>query len=188
MFLEHQISILEWLLRDHVTLKTGVMAADFQLCYHRNKSCCKKLIKKSKKVILNCNITHFLYKKIKNLYSLSEYETFQKKKLKKVMNQHHMPWQLSEVKVQTVGIQSEKIWTPYRQSTHPHSFQLKWSQCSIFYLLICWIVYALPYCLIEQIQHDRTSLYMILSFQNDSVHKNINPNKGAAEYFGDFSV
>ncbi len=28
MFLEHQISILEWFLKDHVTLKTGVMAAE----------------------------------------------------------------------------------------------------------------------------------------------------------------
>ncbi len=28
MFLEHQISICEWLLYDHVTLKTGVMAAE----------------------------------------------------------------------------------------------------------------------------------------------------------------
>ncbi len=28
MFLEHQISICEWLLNDHVTLKTGVMAAE----------------------------------------------------------------------------------------------------------------------------------------------------------------
>ncbi len=26
--IEHQISILEWLLKDHVTLKTGVMAAE----------------------------------------------------------------------------------------------------------------------------------------------------------------
>ncbi len=26
MFLEHQISILEWFLKDHVTLKTGEMA------------------------------------------------------------------------------------------------------------------------------------------------------------------
>ncbi len=27
MFLENQISILKWFLKDHVTLKTGVMAA-----------------------------------------------------------------------------------------------------------------------------------------------------------------
>ncbi len=27
-FLEQQISILEWFLKDHVTLKTGVVAAD----------------------------------------------------------------------------------------------------------------------------------------------------------------
>lgn len=49
-------------------------------------------------------------------------------------NKHHMLWQLSEVKVQTAGIQSEKIWTPYRQSTHPNSCQLKWTQCSLFFL------------------------------------------------------
>ncbi len=28
MFLEHQINILEWFLKDHVTLKTGIMAAE----------------------------------------------------------------------------------------------------------------------------------------------------------------
>ncbi len=32
MFLEQQISILEWFLKDHVTLKTGVM----MLKIHRN--------------------------------------------------------------------------------------------------------------------------------------------------------
>ncbi len=32
MFLEHQIRILEWLLKDHVTLKIGGMAAEIQLC------------------------------------------------------------------------------------------------------------------------------------------------------------
>ncbi len=32
MFLEHQISILEWFLKDHVTLKTGVMMLKIQLC------------------------------------------------------------------------------------------------------------------------------------------------------------
>ncbi len=31
MFLKQQISILEWFLKDHVTMKTGVMAPD-QLC------------------------------------------------------------------------------------------------------------------------------------------------------------
>ncbi len=34
MFLEHQISLLEWFL---VTLKTGVMLVKIQLCHHRNK-------------------------------------------------------------------------------------------------------------------------------------------------------
>ncbi len=28
MFLKHQISILEWFLKDHVTLKSGVMATE----------------------------------------------------------------------------------------------------------------------------------------------------------------
>ncbi len=32
MFLEQQISILEWFLKDHVTLKTGVMMLKIQLC------------------------------------------------------------------------------------------------------------------------------------------------------------
>ncbi len=31
MFLEQQISILEWFLKDHVTLKTGVMIMKIQL-------------------------------------------------------------------------------------------------------------------------------------------------------------
>ncbi len=32
MFPEQQISILEWFLKDHVTLKTGVMMLKIQLC------------------------------------------------------------------------------------------------------------------------------------------------------------
>ncbi len=35
--LEHQISILEWSLKDHVTLKTGVMMLKTQLCNRKNK-------------------------------------------------------------------------------------------------------------------------------------------------------
>ncbi len=36
MFLEHQISIFEWFLKDHVTLKTGVMK--LKNCFdHRKK-------------------------------------------------------------------------------------------------------------------------------------------------------
>jgi len=37
LLFEHQISVLEWFLRDHVTLKTGVMMLKIQLCHHRNK-------------------------------------------------------------------------------------------------------------------------------------------------------
>ncbi len=37
MFLVHQISILERFLKDHVTLKTGVMMLKIQLCHHMNK-------------------------------------------------------------------------------------------------------------------------------------------------------
>ncbi len=40
MFLEQQISILEWFLKDCVTLKTGEMAAEnsaFAIFIHRNK-------------------------------------------------------------------------------------------------------------------------------------------------------
>ncbi len=32
MFLEQQIGVLEWFLKDHVTLKTGVMMLKIQLC------------------------------------------------------------------------------------------------------------------------------------------------------------
>lgn len=110
---------------------------------------------------------------------------------KKVKNKHHMPWQRSEVKVQTAGIQSEKIWTltdkahtQILANLNEHSVPFfSWVYFNFFN---CWRVYPLPFCLIELIQHYRTSFYMILAFQNDSVHKNINPNKGAAEYFGDF--
>jgi len=37
MFLEQQIIKLEGLLKDHVTLKTGVMLLNIQLCHHRNQ-------------------------------------------------------------------------------------------------------------------------------------------------------
>ncbi len=37
MFLKQQISILEWFLKDHVTLKTGVMMLKIQLYNQRNK-------------------------------------------------------------------------------------------------------------------------------------------------------
>ncbi len=37
MFLEYQISILEWFLKNRVTLKTGVMAAEHSAGHHRNK-------------------------------------------------------------------------------------------------------------------------------------------------------
>ncbi len=33
MFLDHQISFLEWFLKDHVTLKTGVMTLKIQLLF-----------------------------------------------------------------------------------------------------------------------------------------------------------
>jgi len=32
MFLEQKISIIKWLLKDHVTLKTGVMADENSAC------------------------------------------------------------------------------------------------------------------------------------------------------------
>ncbi len=35
--LEHHINILEWFLKDHVTLKTGAIAEKMQLCNHKNK-------------------------------------------------------------------------------------------------------------------------------------------------------
>jgi len=36
MFLKLKISILDWFLKDHVTLKTWVMMLKIQLWYHRN--------------------------------------------------------------------------------------------------------------------------------------------------------
>ncbi len=44
MFLEQQISILEWILMNHATLKTGVMDAE-SCCRHRNKLHTLKYIK-----------------------------------------------------------------------------------------------------------------------------------------------
>jgi len=38
MFLEQQISILEWVLKDHVALKTGVMMLKIQHWHHRNNA------------------------------------------------------------------------------------------------------------------------------------------------------
>ncbi len=35
MFVEYQIGILEFFLKDHVILKTGIMAAEIQLCHHK---------------------------------------------------------------------------------------------------------------------------------------------------------
>jgi len=37
MFLENQIGIVELFLKDHVTLKTGVMMLKIHLCHNRNK-------------------------------------------------------------------------------------------------------------------------------------------------------
>jgi len=37
MFLEQQICILELFLKDHVTLKAGVMAAKLSACHYKNK-------------------------------------------------------------------------------------------------------------------------------------------------------
>jgi len=37
MFLELKIIIVEWFLKDHGTLKTGVMMMEIQLWLHRNK-------------------------------------------------------------------------------------------------------------------------------------------------------
>ncbi len=45
MFLEQQNSILEWFLKDHVTLKTGVMAAEKQALSSRKKNYIKNTIK-----------------------------------------------------------------------------------------------------------------------------------------------
>jgi len=33
MFVDHQILILEWFVKDHVTLKTGVMMINYTLLY-----------------------------------------------------------------------------------------------------------------------------------------------------------
>ncbi len=47
MFCEHQISTLEWFLKDHVTLKTGVMMLKFILIYIKTENIIL--------FILNCN-------------------------------------------------------------------------------------------------------------------------------------
>ncbi len=58
MFLEQQISILEWFLKDHVTLKTGVMMLKINF-YHRNNYILKYIqiesscLKKSTKIFYN---------------------------------------------------------------------------------------------------------------------------------------
>ncbi len=49
-FLMQQIGILELYLKDHVTLKTGVIMLKIQFCSHRNK-----LHFKIEKLFLNCN-------------------------------------------------------------------------------------------------------------------------------------
>lgn len=38
---KHQMNTLKWFLKDNLTMKTGVMAAEMQLCQHRNKLCFK---------------------------------------------------------------------------------------------------------------------------------------------------
>ncbi len=55
MFLEQQIRILEWCLKDHDT-EDWSNAAENQLCHHINYI--KK--KKNTKFILNCNIFHYI--------------------------------------------------------------------------------------------------------------------------------
>ncbi len=46
IIIEQQISISDWILKNHVTLKTGVMMLKIQLWHHRNKLiCCFKLQK-----------------------------------------------------------------------------------------------------------------------------------------------
>ncbi len=57
-FVEQQISILDWFLKDHVTLKTGVMILKIQLCHYKNKN-----ILNQKPVILN-------YKNISEYYCI----------------------------------------------------------------------------------------------------------------------
>ncbi len=54
MFLEPQISILQWRLKDHVTLKTGVMMLKMQLCI-TGKKLILKYTHTKKTVVLNCN-------------------------------------------------------------------------------------------------------------------------------------
>lgn len=36
IIMEHQINTSDWLLKDRVTLKTGVMASEIQHCHHKN--------------------------------------------------------------------------------------------------------------------------------------------------------
>ncbi len=51
--------ILEWFLKDHVTLKTGVMDADIQLCHQRTKLHLKYIKTEILVVIIFHNLTLF---------------------------------------------------------------------------------------------------------------------------------
>ncbi len=60
MFLEQQTSILEWFLKDHVTMKTGVMMLKIQLCISR----------------INYIFKYFQYKPFLNCNNISQYYCF----------------------------------------------------------------------------------------------------------------
>ncbi len=62
MFFEHQTSILEWFLKDHVTLKTGVMMLKIQLCITGMNYIWKYITTEYSSLICN-NISqlHFFY-------------------------------------------------------------------------------------------------------------------------------
>jgi len=62
MFLEHQISILELFLKDHVTLKTGVMILKIQLC-----------ITEINYILTYIKIKNTVFFKIDNINNISQY-------------------------------------------------------------------------------------------------------------------
>ncbi len=69
MFLEQQISVLELFLKDHVTLKTGVMMLKMQLCHHINNF---NIFKKFFFNILNiyCTYLHAYLKWVKDILNI----------------------------------------------------------------------------------------------------------------------
>ncbi len=82
MFLENEIDKLEWFLKDHVTLQTGVMMLKNEFCHQRNKLHFNSFFIQFlflTVLLFYSNITVFF---LKNKCSFSEHETYLKNKQK----------------------------------------------------------------------------------------------------------